>query len=145
MARGRDRGDDRRPRRTPQREVATAPLDGGPWHGGVAVARRERDGESEDDRVEDERRGGRPLDQSQGRRDGEPQERSDSNAEHDALALRERGIGEREDRDGGGGGHAADGGGGDEGGWVVERQDDVGRTRGRRQRGDQRGDEGPAT
>ncbi len=145
MARGRDHGDNQRSRRRPQRDVVTGPPNAVPWQRGVAVTRRERDGEREDDRIERERGGRRPLDQSQDRRDTEPQQCCDSDAEDDALALRERGIGEREDRDGGVGGHAADGGGGDEGGRVFHRQDDVGRARGRRQRGDERGDEGPAT
>jgi hypothetical protein len=60
------------------------------------------------------------------------------------VTLRQPGIGEREDRNDCIGRRTADGACRYEGGRMLQCQDDIGRTRGGRERGDQRADEGAA-
>ena len=86
----------------------------------------------------------RPVEEPQDSRDGEPDEGCRGYAEYDAMALRERGIAQRKDRNRRVRGHAADRAGGDECGRVFQRQDDVGRAGDGRQRGDERGHQRPA-
>jgi hypothetical protein len=144
MARGGDCGDDHRHRRRAQRKIVAGPLDSRGRRRAGAVARRQRDGQSEDERIKRERARRGPVDQLQDRRGGEPHQRRCRHAEHNAVTLREHCVNEREDCDGRVRGHAADGAAGDEGRRVFQRENDVGGAGGGGQRGDQRGDKRPA-
>jgi hypothetical protein len=144
MARGRHRSDHHRGRRCPQRKIVAGALDAFAQRPGSAVARRQRDGDGEDDGIKHERARRRPVEEPQDGRDGEPDEGCRRDAEHDPMPLRECGVAQRKDRNGRVRGHAADGASGDECGRVFQRQDDVGRAGSGRQRSDERGHQGPA-
>ncbi len=144
MARGGDRGDHHRCRRRPQRKVIAGAGDTFACEPRSAVARRQRDGDGEDECIEGKRGRRRPVEEPQDGRDGEPDEGCRGDAEDEALALRERGIAQCKDRNRRVRGHAAQGAGGDEGGRVFQCEDDVGCAGGGRQRGDERGHQRPA-
>ena len=110
-------------------------------HRVVAVTGRSRNGDGEHDRVERERAAGVHSTSRNAAAAANQTSVADTDAEHDAVPLRQHGIGEREDRDRRIRREAADRAGGDEGRRVLQRQDDIGRARRRRQRGDQRADE----
>ena len=143
MACSRDDRDDHGHRRGAQREIVAPALDALARHRG-AVARRQRDGASKHDGIDGKRAPWRPLDRLQERSGGEPHQGCRADAEHDALALRKRGIGERKNRHGSIRSHAADGACGDESRRMFQCQDDIGGAGGGRQGGDERGEEGPA-